>query len=58
MNEENHFGGYDPFKVPMKLSPNEKTPLPTKPQGMFPVWECLVPRLGTFHSQGGNKLFP
>lgn len=26
MNEENHFGGYDPFKVPMKSSPNDKTP--------------------------------
>ena len=27
-------------------------------QRMFPAWECLVSRLGTFHSQGGNYRFP
>ena len=25
---------------------------------MFPVWECFVPNVGTFHSQRGNMLFP
>ena len=24
-------------------------------QYLFPRWECFIPRLGTFHSQGGNN---
>jgi len=26
-------------------------------QYLFPRWECFIPRLGTFHSQGGNNCF-
>ncbi len=29
-----------------------------KARFMFPVWECLIPRLGILCSQRGNMLFP
>ena len=31
-----------------------QTPL----QQLFPPWERIIPKLGTFHSQAGNATFP
>ena len=30
----------------------------SKGQGVFPAWDCLSPKVGTFESQGGNISVP
>ena len=37
----------------LRLTANEITA-----RFLFPTWECFVPSLGIFHSQGGNKCSP
>lgn len=32
-----------------------RTPSDPRSRYLFPAWECLVPSLGIFYSQGGNK---